>query len=190
MEIKRMTQNPAFNPIHIIQDYQQELLKRRDRLNILIDTVEKTVRSRKGLMLMNDQEKFAGLRAEMLRENDEKYGDEINMEYGKEAVKESKRIFLDMKPADFEAMNRIGQEIKTSLEKAVLDHEDPNLETGKRIAGLHKEWLSYTWPKYSVQAHAGLVGMYVEDERFSEYYDQNVKGCAEFLRLAVLNLLK
>jgi hypothetical protein len=32
----------------------------------------------------------------------------------------------------------------------------------------------------SPKAHAGLVVMYVEDERFTAYYDQDIKGCAAF----------
>jgi DNA-binding transcriptional MerR regulator len=145
MEIKRMIQNPAFDSIHVIQDYHHELLKRRDKLNMLIETVEKTLWSRKGLIIMSNREKFAGLRAEMLRENHEKYDKEISMKYGEEAVLESNQIFSDMKPEDVEAMNRIGLEIKTLLEKAVLNREEPSGEVGLRIAKLHKKWLSYTW---------------------------------------------
>ena len=53
-------------------------------------------------------------------------------------------------------------------------------ETGREIIALHKEWLGFTWTEYSPEAHLGLTQMYVDDARFTAYYDQNVPGCAAF----------
>lgn len=36
---------------------------------------------------------------------------------------------------------------------------------------------------YSKEAHAGLAKMYVDDERFTAYYDQPKPGAAEFLKI-------
>lgn len=55
----------------------------------------------------------------------------------------------------------------------------------KRIVILHKEWLGYTWKRYTVEAHKGVASMYVADERFRMYYDREVEGCAELLQKAV-----
>ena len=38
-----------------------------------------------------------------------------------------------------------------------------------------------TWNKYSVEAHKSLAMMYTMDERFKEYYDRNIEGCADYL---------
>jgi hypothetical protein len=77
-----------------------------------------------------------------------------------------------------------------SLESAVVHQSDPSGTEGENIAQMHKEWLCYTWSDYSAQAHLGLVGMYVADERFKAYYDAKVTGCAAFLKAAVENALK
>ena len=50
---------------------------------------------------------------------------------------------------------------------------------------LHKEWLGFTWKEYTAQAHNELVQMYLADDRFLQYYNRNVNGCAEFLVAAV-----
>ena len=63
---------------------------------------------------------------------------------------------------------------------------DPAGEKGKEIVEMHKEWLGFTWPEYSPEAHKGMARMYNEDERFKAYYDKNVNGCAEFLEKAIL----
>ena len=72
-----------------------------------------------------------------------------------------------------------------SQKKAVKEGAKPDSETGKRIVMLHKEWLGFTWKEYTAQAHNGLVQMYLADDRFLQYYNRNVNGCAEFLVAAV-----
>ena len=42
------------------------------------------------------------------------------------------------------------------------------------------------WGSYNKEAHAGLADMYVADERFRAYYDQDCEDGAEFLRDAIL----
>ena len=44
-------------------------------------------------------------------------------------------------------------------------------EIGKKVYEKHREWLSFSWPKYTAQAHIGLAMMYVADERFAKYYN-------------------
>jgi hypothetical protein len=44
----------------------------------------------------------------------------------------------------------------------------------------------FTWDSYSSEAHKGLAQMYVDDERFTAYYDNIAPGCATFLRDAIM----
>ena len=60
---------------------------------------------------------------------------------------------------------------------------DPAGELAK-AAELHRRWLSFT-DSYS-KAHAGLAQMYVDDPRFTAYYDKKQPGTAEFLRMQFL----
>ena len=62
---------------------------------------------------------------------------------------------------------------------------DPAGELAQKAADLHKQWLTYYWKEYSKEAHAGLAQMYVDDERFTAYYDKEQPGTAEFLRDAI-----
>lgn len=85
---------------------------------------------------------------------------------------------------DYEAMTNLGKEIHSILEK-VYATGDPASDLAQEAAAKHKEWLMYSWPSYSKEAHAGLAEMYVADEQFTAYYDKNVKGGTEFLRNAI-----
>jgi hypothetical protein len=75
-------------------------------------------------------------------------------------------------------------EVLDTLE-AALETKDPSSELSQKACELHKKWLSFTWKDYSKEAHAGLAQMYVDDTRFTAYYDQRKPGMAEFLRDAV-----
>lgn len=59
-------------------------------------------------------------------------------------------------------------------------------ELAQKAADLHRRWLIFYWDNYSKEAHAGVVQLYVDDERFKDYYEsylaEKQAGIAEFLR--------
>lgn len=134
---------------------------------------------------MKDTGKFAGFKKKLVEENEARYGEEIRSKYGEETIKKSNARMMGLSEEQFDRMQQMAIEINQGLEKAVQEGLEPTGEEGHRLAALHKEWLGFTWPSYSKEAHRGLVEMYVADERFTAYYDGNVSGCAEFLRAAV-----
>ena len=54
-----------------------------------------------------------------------------------------------------------------------------------KVCGIHPD-KGMNWKQYTPQAHIGITEMYVADPRFTEYYDKDIAGCAEFLKKAVL----
>jgi hypothetical protein len=72
-----------------------------------------------------------------------------------------------------------------TLEEA-MESGDPAGAAAQKAADLHRQWLMHFWTEYSKEAHAGVARMYVEDERFTAYYDKTRPGTAKFLRDAVL----
>ena len=133
---------------------------------------------------MSDQEKFIGFKEKLIKENEEKYGQEVREKYGDDAVDASNAKLMGLTEDKYAEMQKLAEEIIASLVKAV-GKERPEGPEGQRIAELHRKWLSFTWPNYSKAAHAGLAEMYVADERFTAYYDQHKKGAAQFLRDAI-----
>lgn len=88
---------------------------------------------------------------------------------------------------EYQAWQDLDRDIKEALQAAVLAGEDPAGEKGQQIAKLHREWLTYTMKSYDPTRHAGLAELYVQDTRFTAYYDVKVSGCARFLRDAIKN---
>lgn len=52
--------------------------------------------------------------------------------------------------------------------------------------GLASTMAKYCLGYYNKEAHAGLAQMYVDDQRFTVYYDQIQPGAARFLRETIL----
>lgn len=154
-----------------------------EKVSFQID--QKTMGKEEGKNKMSDREKFEGFKKELVEKNEQKYGKEVREKYGDEVVDQSNAKMMGLTEEQYTHMQELGEKINLLLEEAVKNHEYVEDEIGEQVALLHKEWLSYTWPTYSTQAHRGLVQMYVLDERFKAYYDKNVEGCAEFLKQAV-----
>ena len=105
--------------------------------------------------------------------------------YGDKQVDKSNKKFKDMTKEQYDEWERLGASVIDTL-KAAFATGDPASELAQKTADLHRQWLSYSWGIYTKEAHAGLAQMYVDDERFTAYYDKEQPGAAEFLRDAVL----
>lgn len=183
-KIKTMVSDPDFNKVLALHDHRRELYSRREQLDQLIQTVEHTIAAAEGGYSMKDQDKFAGFKRQMVAENESRYGKEIRAKYGEKAVEQSNRKVLDMTLEQYNEVTRLNQEFMAILQEA-FQSGDPGSDLAQRAADMHRQWLSYYWDSYSKEAHMGLAQMYVDDERFTAYYDAQQPGTAAFLRDAV-----
>ena len=134
---------------------------------------------------MSDSEKFEGFKRKMIEENEEKYGKEVREKYGEEAAQKSNAKMMSLTEKEYGAMQDLAGDILQRLEQAVKAGLGPKSEEAQEIARMHKSWLRFSWEEYSISAHRGLCRMYIDDPRFTEYYDKNVSGCALLLHGAV-----
>jgi DNA-binding transcriptional MerR regulator len=182
--IKQIVNNPTFDGAKALIDHRSQLLDKRAQLDLLIANVEKTISSKEGKMTMTNNEKFEGFKQKMIDDNEKTYGKEIREKYGDDTVNKSNAKVKNMTQAQHDEVKRLAGEVMTTLGEA-LQTGDPSSDLAQRAAELHKQWLMCYWSEYSKEAHAGLAQMYVDDERFTMYYDKEVPGTAEFLRDAI-----
>lgn len=90
-----------------------------------------------------------------------------------------------MTEEQYSLVKKLSAELMDTLKEAYKTG-DPAGESAQKAADLHRQWLSYFWESYTKEAHAGVAQMYVDDARFTAYYDKEQPGTAEFLRDAVL----
>lgn len=182
--IKEIVTSPTFNEVKALKEHRDKLLTKQKQLETLIATVEKTLAAKEGRMTMSDSEKFEAFKQTLVDDNERKYGEEIRAKYGEETVEHSNAKFKSMTKEQYAEMERLGEEVLHVLHEAFLT-KDPAGELAQKAADLHRQWLGFTWASYSKEAHASLAQMYVEDERFTAFYDKKQPGTAAFLRDAI-----
>ena len=183
-DISDIVTAPSFDGAKALREHHEKLLEKREQLNQLIANVEKTIAVTEGRTIMTDKEKFEGFKQTLIDENEKKYGKEIREKYGKETVEKSNQKVQNMTVEEYETVTNLAEEINLKLKKAYKTG-DPAGELAQEVADLHRKWLCFYWDSYSGEAHAGIAQMYVDDERFTAYYDKEQPGTAKFLRDAI-----
>ncbi|MDQ7095301.1 MerR family transcriptional regulator [Desulfosporosinus sp. PR] len=184
-KIKEIVTSPSFDGAEALREHRVKLLEKRGQLDLLISNVDKSIALKEGKITMMDQEKFAGFKQKLIADNEAQYGREIREKYGEEAVNKSNQKVKGMSQEDYDKITRLGTELKETL-YAAFQTGDPAGELAQKAADLHRQWLSFYWDSYTKEAHVGVTQMYVDDERFTVYYDEKQPGTAAFLRDAVL----
>ncbi len=173
-QIQEIMSNPKFNITEALLAHQEQLFSRRDQLDQLIETVEKTIAYHKGEIKMSNKEKFEGFKKEKLAVNERKHGQEIREKYGEDTIKASNKKFMNLSEDEYNRMQKTEEELFQSL-KEVGKTKDLETDSAKNVYDLHKAWLNFSWPSYSVEAHKGLAEMYMADERFMAYYNERAE---------------
>ncbi len=182
--IKEIITAPTFDGVKALIEHRDQLLEKRKQLDTLILNVERSIDVTEGRMVMTDKQKFEGFKQKLVDDNEKKYGKEIREKYGEEAVNKSNNKVKGMTPEEYQEVTRLGNEVLETLYKA-FQTGDPAGELAQKAAELHRKWLSFYWDFYTTEAHAGVAQMYVDDERFTAYYDDKQPGTAAFLRDAI-----
>ncbi|QUH18582.1 MerR family transcriptional regulator [Alkaliphilus sp. B6464] len=183
--IKDIVASPSFDGANALKEHRENLLEKRKQLDLLIANVEKSIASVEGRIKMSDREKFEGFKQKMIDDNEKKYGKQIREKYGNETIDKSNAKLKNMTQTEYDEVTSLAEELNKTLAEA-FKTGDPASELAQKAAELHKKWLTFYWIEYSKEAHAGLAQMYVDDERFTAYYDKDEPGTAEFLRDAIL----
>lgn len=181
-DIKEVLSQPDFDIEKALLNHLHVLIDKRNEIDKLISTVEKTLLYKKGDIDMKNQEKFECFKKDTIDKNESKYGKEIRQKYGNDAIDKSNKKFMNMNKDQYDEMNKIEEEMIESLKK-VVHSGDLSSKYADDVYNKHKQWLNFSWSSYSKEAHKGVAKMYVMDDRFRQYYkDKAGMDCAETLR--------
>ncbi len=183
--IRECLDDPSFDRLTALRSHLSALEQEQARLEALIQSVKDTIRAEERKETMNDEQKFAAFQRQALEKNEAAYGEELRKKYGSAQVEEANAEWGSMSREQYGEWEALGREIRQRLERAVQAGLSPESPEGREISALHRRWLSAAGGPYSPARHRGIAELYVEDERFTAYYDGSVPGCARFLRDAV-----
>lgn len=183
--IGKILNGKNFDIMGALEEHLLCLEEQKSHTEELIRTVRQTIAAMKGECEMSDKEKFEAFKAGIVKENEEKYGAEVRERYGDAQMEASNQKLMQMSKEDWDSFRKLEEEIKNRLREGVRTGIQPESEAAGQIVRLHKDWLCKTWKQYSVEAHKGVASLYVADDRFRQYYDSEVEGCAELLKQAI-----
>lgn len=183
--IQKIISAPTFDEVEALKEHRDKLLTKQKRLEGLIESVDRTLAAKEGSITMSDKEKFEAFKQNMIDENEVKYGEEVRAKYGHDTMDKSNAKLKGMSKNQYEQGEKLGEEVLVVLNEA-FQTGDPAGDLAQKAADLHRQWLGLYWDSYSKEAHAGLAQMYVDDERFTAFYDKKQPGTAAFLKDAIL----
>lgn len=189
-DIAEILQAPKEERILSLKRHLTAVEEERDRLTRLTAALRRTIRYEEEKETMRDEEKFECFKKKLVEENEKKYGKEVRKSYGDRAADESNAKMLKLSKEEYDRMQDLGEQILALIKEAAETGVPPEGETGEKLYRMHKEWLSFTWPSYSEEAHRGVAEMYVADGRFRRYYDAAAEGGAKFLRDSIVAALE
>lgn len=173
-----------------LEQHRQALLARKEQIEQLIATVEKTIAAMEGEVEMTDAERFEGLKAAAIEANERTYGAEARERYGDDVMDAANAKLLAMDETEWNDLAALEQAIIEQLVAAMATGDAQGAEAQK-LAAMHERWIRMQWPEgaYSRAAHKALAQGYTADARFTEYYDSRAgEGATAFLADAIAQL--
>lgn len=185
-EIEHIIDDPQHSPLQALEAQLSALQKERERLDLLIENVTRTILSTKGECIMADKEKLQGFGKRLVEANEKAYGAEIRQKYGDSVIDASNKKIEALTEEQYNDINALSEAINALLKEAV-SIGDAGCEAAQKACALHKQWLCHHWPDglYTPQMHRNMADMYLADERFKAYYEAIVPGCTQLLHDAI-----
>lgn len=172
-KIKEIMQNPAFDRAKALMGQKELMLERKDRLDKILATLEKTIQQAKGEIRLSTTEKFEGFD---FRHNP--YEKEARKRWGNRAVDDSNEKIAKLSPEEVKDMGDRMNAIYWEL--AAVREESPQSKKAQEAIG---KWYTFlnAMGSYSPEAFEGLGQMYVQDARFTKNIDQFGDGLSKFM---------
>lgn len=175
-EIKRIMSAPTFDLRQALHDQRALIELKRKRLAGLIKTIDSTIQKLDQPTPMNDQDRQE-LYDTFGEDTIKKYADEVKQKWGNtEAYKQSMERASKMTKEDYEKYKHDSDVFMKNV-AATMDKGATSPEFQALIAE-HFKSLS-TWYEPNFEMYRGLAKMYVEDPRFTAYYENYREGLAK-----------
>ncbi len=138
----------------------------------------------------NDAARFEALKQQAIKENEATYGAEARSRYGDQAVDTANEQVAAMTQDQWSSAQRQAERIGELIAQIAADPDPAQAarsDLGRELCSTHRAWLLNYWSPamYSPEAHRGLAQGYVDDPRFTAYYEAYAPGGAVILRDAI-----
>lgn len=178
-KIAEILNDPDFDFLKALEFHQVELLRRADKMQQLLVTVDKTIHSLKSKKnMMTDKELYEGFSQEEI----DSMRKEVKKRWGAEELLEVEERIQKLGKDGWENHKAKGEEINQLLAEIMDLH--PSEKQVQQLVAMHFKHLNFYY-EVTKERYEGLGKMYVEDERFKAHYEKYRDGLAVFLRDAI-----
>lgn len=182
--IKEILNDKNFDRKKALELHRQLLIKKRDRLNKIIQCVEDTIDSIERGIEMSKDKMFRAFDMSEIEKHQHQYAEETKQKYGHtDAYKESLEKTSKYTKNDWSNIMQKASEIYTEI--ASLMDRTPDDEDVQRLVEKWRQYITDNFYNCTIDIFRGLGELYVTDERFKSNIDKVKKGLAEFLSQAI-----
>jgi DNA-binding transcriptional MerR regulator len=177
-DIRSIITQPDFDVLEALQSQRDLLLKKVERLQELMATIDRTIEKFKGDTPMGIKEYYQGFSDDRIEE----YRQEVRRRWGEDALKESETRVMKMGKEKFAALQAEGGRIFQAISDNMLrGFDSPEVQ---ELVGKWRQWLENFY-HYSDEAVAGLGQVYSQDPEFAGFFRNIHPDLPEFLTRAV-----
>ena len=181
-EVATLLDDPDADPAAHLRRQHRLLRERLERTQAMVAAVEKEMEARHMGISLTPEERFElfgdWLPEEYEAEAEERWGDT-------DAWAQSQARTRSYIKEDWVRLKAEDEDVERRFAEALRSGVPADSEQAMDVAEEHRQQISRNFYDCPPEMHAGLGRMYVEDERFTAYYERIAPGLAQYVSTAV-----
>lgn len=166
-----------FDNLKILEQQRELILREKEKFEVILHNIEKTISNYKGEQIMTIEEKFNGFKKEDLN----KYENQAVEKYGKDTIEESKKRQSGREEIVTEEFN----EVFRSMAKFKDENVDvAEKEVQSKVEDLYNNMNEYAFD-CSIEVFSYIGKGYVHNPEFKKNIDKFGEGVAEYTSKAI-----
>ena len=175
-DIKELLEDD-FDNLKILEQQRELILREKEKFEVILHNIEKTISNYKGEQTMTIEEKFNGFKKEDLN----KYENQAVENYGKDTIEESKKRQSGREEIVTEEFNEVF--------RSMAKFKDENVDVAEKEVQSKVEDLYNNMNKYafdcSIEVFSYIGKGYVHNPEFKKNIDKFGEGVAEYTSKAI-----
>ncbi|WP_448702507.1 MerR family transcriptional regulator [Mucilaginibacter sp. AW1-3] len=186
-DIRRILDDPDFDLITALDGHRAALIKKKERLDTLLVTIEKTVSNLKNETMRNYEELYEG----MPKEQATAWRNDAIEKWGELAVTRSEETLLTMPEDDLKKLKADQKDIRQQLRFRFLagdyiENDTVQQQIARHYANICGFWGLSPNEGFNTVRYKGLAELYMTDERYMAQNGKPDPEFAAFMRKAMI----
>lgn len=179
-KIQKIIDDPQYDKVQAFEMQHDLLLKKRNRLDEIIGSLEQTMKEVEGgTSTMRKIEKLEVFSSKDIEMYKEKYREEVEEKYSKEVVEVCNKKVDKYSKEEWENVTEKGNKIFSEI--ATLMNGSYEDESVQALLAVYQQYITDSYYDCTLEIFEGLGQMYVADERFTKNINKSQDGLAEFI---------